>query len=217
MNKRYTAKPMVMAASALVTTKNGRVKLATNRDEAGRVSQKMVALARRKADDIVEGDEKKEWEGEGKNRAQPTNLYQKELVPKYQPLSNRAYACDPLRIDRRAVWGVIPPSFVAPQSDGFWRTLSQIRGGARRWGEVQGYTKERLVLDRNGSAIPIETDFSLPSAFPADLPMRCPEQLKERSRVSTKNAVGSSGSTHPDVSIPPVNQWVSLPNKRVAL
>ena len=70
-------------------------------------------------------------------------------------------------------------------------------------GEVQGYTEERLVLDRNGSAIPIETDSSLPSAFPADLPVRCPEQLKERSRVSTKNAVGPSGSTHPDVSIPP--------------
>ena len=79
----------------------------------GGVSQKMVALARRKADDIVEGDEKKEWEGEGKNWAQPTNLYQKKLVPGYQLLSkstelslptilsNRAYACDPLGLTGR--------------------------------------------------------------------------------------------------------------------
>ena len=58
----------------------------------GVVSQKMVALARRKVDGIIEGDEKKEGEGEGNNWAQPTNLYQKELVPDYQPLSNRA--CD---------------------------------------------------------------------------------------------------------------------------
>ena len=77
MSKRYTAKPRVMAASALVTTKNERVRLATNRNEAGWVSQKMVALARRKADDIVEGDEKKEWEGDGKNWVQPPTFIRK--------------------------------------------------------------------------------------------------------------------------------------------
>ena len=42
----------------------------------GGISQKMVALALRRVDDIVEGDEKKEGEGEGNNWTQPTNLYQ---------------------------------------------------------------------------------------------------------------------------------------------
>lgn len=84
----------------------------------GGVSQKIVALARRKADGIVEGDGKKE--GRAKERTGP-NLpaFIKPLDPTHRcPTFIKPSTRTIERVDRWAEQGAIPPSFVAPQSDG---------------------------------------------------------------------------------------------------
>jgi len=150
----------------------------------GGVSQKMVARVPRRADGIVEGDEKKEEEGEGKKFGGRGPVL-KGLDPAYQPSSNRA--CDPLRVDRWAVREVCHLPSWHPRVIG--SVPEPNRGDGQTEGEVQGCAEERLVRVRtNGSAIPREMDSSRPGAFLADFLVRCPEQFEERLRVTAKNA-----------------------------
>jgi len=101
-NKRHIARPRVTEANALVTTKNGRVKLATDRDEAG------WGLT----EDGCPNSEKGERHSGGR-REERRGGRRKQLDPTYQPLLNLARG--PIeRVDRWAGRGVLPPSLVAP-------------------------------------------------------------------------------------------------------